>query len=442
MVAIVSLQVEEKMRDTSSRKSVRVPIVWKRIMSSLAWAVFTLCFTAGTALEYGPSLEYLVRDGSNSGTQPEPREIFLESYFPSHSVTIPLANGTSSAPVYNIHPNGEFIVIAPESHGIMVVIQQLRLRTSVIYSEVDDTTFLKCRDFIKFQAGNQTSFKTCGHVLKYSRDGSPRGLLGPRSFLTDERQLNIRIYTDKMLADHDYGWHETIAVELVITAYQRCPKTSFMSQWVKWTGNSRIKSCSPSEDQICIYSENFCDGVMNCGVKGPFGHMGYDEQNCKASKSTGLQDPAIRPQPIPDTSTVVPHIGVNTPYLPPAKKTLSPLYIILIFSAVVLLVFGACTWLAKANEKKFQHTVYRFSTMRRNRRANSNGGSGNARGEQTTPENNETSLSRVPTAPPTVASNPAGTGTNPPTEGPPPYDDLFPSAPPLSHTPSPTPAHT
>lgn len=339
-----------------------------------------------------------MKDPSTSKTRTEPREIFLESYFPSHSVVIPLTNTSSTAPVYNVHPNGEFIVIAPEGQGVMVVIQQLRLRTSVIYSEEEDATFLKCRDFIKFQAGNQTSFKTCGSVLKYSKEGTPRQLLGPRSFLTDERQLTIRIHTDKTLADHDYGWHETIAVELVITAFQRCPKSSFMAQWVKWTGNNKIRSCSPSEDIICVNVENFCDGVMNCGVKGPFGHVGFDEQNCKTLKSAGPSDPVIKPQPVPPTSTVVPHIGVNTPYVPPSKKTLSPLYLILIFSGVVLLVFGACTWLAKANEKKFQHTVYRFSTMRRNRRNSNNpnartSGGGGAAGVGT-PENNETTLSR------------------------------------------------
>lgn len=323
--------------------------------------------------------------------------MFLESYFPSHSVVIPLTNGSSTAAVYKVHPTGDFLVIAPEGHGVMVVIQQLRLRASVIHSEEEDATFLKCRDYIKFQAGNQTSYKTCGSVVKYSRDGTPHQLLGPRSFLTDERQLSIRIHTDKTLADHDYGWHETIAVELVITAFQRCPKASFMTQWAKWTGNNKIKSCSPSEDVVCINNDNFCDGVMNCGVKGPFGHLGFDEQNCKNVKS-GPSDPAIKVVPLPPTSTEVPLIGVNTPYMPPAKKTLSPLYLILIFSGVVLVVFGACTWLAKANEKKFQHTVYRFSTMRRNRR-NANGNRGAAAGTPAgggdrTPENTETTLSR------------------------------------------------
>lgn len=349
-------------------------------------SIIIFCFPA--------SLEYLVRESTSPKSgKVEPKEIFLESYFPSHSVVIPLANSSSTAPVYNVHPNGEFIVYAPEGHGVMVVIQQLRLRTSVIYSEEEDATFLKCRDFIKFQAGNQTSFKTCGSVVKYSKEGSPRQLLGPRSFLSDERQLTIRIHTDKTLADHDYGWHETIAVELVITAFQRCPKTSFMTQWKKWTGNTQIKSCSPSEDVICVQSGNFCDGVMNCGVKGPFGHVGFDEQNCKTIKSGGPTDPPLHLNPVPPTSTVVPHIGVNTPYVPPSARTLSPLYLILIFSGVVLVVFGACTWLAKANEKKFQHTVYRFSTLRRRRNNNAANNAG-GRSDQSTPENNETTLSR------------------------------------------------
>ncbi len=51
---------------------------------------------------------------------------------------------------------------------------------------------------------------------------------------------------------------------------------------------------------------------------------------------------------------------------------------------------------------------------------------------------------RVPTAPVTAGVAPGSTGPDPTTEGPPPYDDLFPSAsaPPLSHTPSPTPTIT
>ena len=88
--------------------------------------------------------------------------------------------------------------------------------TSVIYSE-EATTFVKCSEFIKF--GNQTSFKTCGSVLKYSREGNPRQLLGIRTFLTNKRQLTIRIHTDKTLADNNFGWQEIIAVELVITSH-------------------------------------------------------------------------------------------------------------------------------------------------------------------------------------------------------------------------------
>lgn len=50
----------------------------------------------------------------------------------------------------------------------------------------------------------------------------------------------------------------------------------------------------------------------------------------------------------------------------------------------------------------------------------------------------------MPTAPVVGGITPGSTGPDPTTEGPPPYDDLFPSAsaPPLSHTPSPTPTIT
>ena len=48
--------------------------------------------------------------------------------------------------------------------------------------------------------------------------------------------------------------------------------------------NTRIKSCFPSEDVVCINTEHFCDGIMNCGEEGPFGHLAFDEQNCKTLK--------------------------------------------------------------------------------------------------------------------------------------------------------------
>jgi hypothetical protein len=148
---------------------------------------------------------------------------------------------------------------------------------------------------------------------------------------------------------------------------------------MKWTGSSEIKSCSPSEDRICIVSSSFCDGVANCAVRGPLGHIGYDEENCRpysaglpfAIPPRDVPKPQTTPRPPLATSSQRPYIGVNTPYSPPTVgRFVSPIHLILTFSAIVLIIFGTCTWLAKANEKKFQHTMYRFSTMRRNRRNN------------------------------------------------------------------------
>jgi len=78
-----------------------------------------------------------------------PKDVYLESYFPSYSILLPLANNSSSSRVSLVHPNGEFTVHAPPDFGIMVVVQALRLRTSVLYSDKEETTFLKCRDYLR-----------------------------------------------------------------------------------------------------------------------------------------------------------------------------------------------------------------------------------------------------------------------------------------------------
>jgi hypothetical protein len=64
-------------------------------------------------------------------------------------VVLPLANGSISAPVSQVHPHGDFLIHAPPDYGIMVVVQSLRLRTSVFYNPVSDATFLQCRDTLK-----------------------------------------------------------------------------------------------------------------------------------------------------------------------------------------------------------------------------------------------------------------------------------------------------
>jgi hypothetical protein len=46
------------------------------------------------------------------------------------------------------------------------------------------------------------------------------GLLGSRTFLTSERTLSVGVFIDGQMSDSDYGWHESITVELVITAFK------------------------------------------------------------------------------------------------------------------------------------------------------------------------------------------------------------------------------
>lgn len=112
-------------------------------------------------------------------------------------------------------------------------------------------------------------------------------------------------------------------------------------------------------------------------MRGPLGHIGYDEEGCGPfqERVDHTQFPPLGP-PIPEqesaptTTERTAYIGVNKPYTPPTVgKVISPIHLIFIFSIVVLILFAGCTWLAKANEKKFQHTMYRFSTMRRQRRS-------------------------------------------------------------------------
>jgi len=122
---------------------------------------------------------------------------------------------------------------------------------------------------------------------------------------------------------------------------------------------------------VCILTGAFCDSIINCGWERPLGHIGYDEENCK-KRALSTEEIYETFQTERTTTTDRPYIGINTQYFPPAKKgpLLSPLYIILIFLGVTVSIFGACMFLAKANEKKFNHTMHRFSTMtmRRSRR--------------------------------------------------------------------------
>lgn len=59
--------------------------------------------------------------------------------------------------------------------------------------------------------------------MKYSKDAVPQGLLGSRTFITPLSQLTVSLSVDEnqALQAHDYGWHEPIAVELVVTAFKR-----------------------------------------------------------------------------------------------------------------------------------------------------------------------------------------------------------------------------
>jgi len=56
--------------------------------------------------------------------------------------------------------------------------------------------------------------------MKASKEGNPFGLLGSRTFITPERQLVVSLSVDDQMPDHDYGWHEYITAELVITAFK------------------------------------------------------------------------------------------------------------------------------------------------------------------------------------------------------------------------------
>ncbi|XP_021955286.1 uncharacterized protein LOC110851711 isoform X2 [Folsomia candida] len=384
-------------------------------------------------VQYGPSLDFLIPPGNERG-RPS-KQIHLDGFHPTYSVTLPLANNSAMALVSRVHPQGDFSVLAPTGWGIMAVVQTLRLRTGVVYSSSEDT-FLKCRDFLRFTAGNQTA-QVCGDVMKYSKEGSPQGLLGPRTFITTESQLTLALHVDRGHGVHDYSWHEQIALELVLTAFKECPRNGLLAQWKKWTGSNPLRSCSPAEDTFCIHSATFCDGVGNCAVRGPLGHVGYDEEGCSYTPAFGPTMGPPPPTPPPPTSTRTPYIGVNKPYTPPTSgKVISPIHLIFIFSVVVLVIFAGCTWLAKANEKKFQHTMYRFSTMRRQRRSQqTNPSSRGTRGTEppTSPPDDATAtINRRPSAPPDSAVNTLRVDVEIPGEEPPPYDHLFPSAPPNS----------
>lgn len=103
---------------------------------------------------YTASLDFLIPPGNERG-RPS-KQIHLDGFHPTYSVTLPLANNSAMALVSRVHPQGDFSVLAPTGWGIMAVVQTLRLRTGVVYSSSEDT-FLKCRDFLRFTAGNQTA---------------------------------------------------------------------------------------------------------------------------------------------------------------------------------------------------------------------------------------------------------------------------------------------
>jgi hypothetical protein len=161
------------------------------------------------------------------------------------------------------------------------------------------------------------------------------------------------------------------------------------------------------------------------------GHIGFDEENCGTRRNLSPSSdthPFLQAETA--TTTKPPYIGVNKPYTPPTTgKVISPIHLIFIFSIVVLILFGTCTWLAKANDKKFQHTVYRFSTLRRNRRS---GNQEPRSSNNQTPTIEEDTASRRPSAPPVSATNTLAPNISirEDVEEPPPYEHLFPSAPP------------
>jgi len=69
--------------------------------------------------------------------------------------------------------------------------------------------------FLQFTSGKQSS-TVCGHTVSSRKESEPIGLLGPRSFLTNQSSLLVSIHTDR----EEALWNEVNTVQLVITAYR------------------------------------------------------------------------------------------------------------------------------------------------------------------------------------------------------------------------------
>jgi hypothetical protein len=82
------------------------------------------------------------------------RKIRLENY-PGYSVTLPLINQNAAATSEQIFKErgistvGEFVVQAPKGHGIIVVIQELKLRKTTNRDKTNLNATVGCSDFIQ-----------------------------------------------------------------------------------------------------------------------------------------------------------------------------------------------------------------------------------------------------------------------------------------------------
>lgn len=129
--------------------------------------------------------------------------------FPNNTVSVKITRWEDLyASFYNFRCR--FKVQAPRNYGVMVVIQELNLRTS---------RKIKCRDYIQFEQddGSKTG-QICGAVEKSDGSKVPERLIGPRKFYDPKGEMEVTFFTDAR--DDNTDFEDPISLNLVFTAYR------------------------------------------------------------------------------------------------------------------------------------------------------------------------------------------------------------------------------